>query len=68
MTAIITAIRRIGAISSTGTSIRHRRRPRHPIMARISAHMVPIMARGPGIRVPIGTDKSIKNIQTPEPR
>lgn len=68
MTAIITTIRRIGAISSTGTSIRHRLRLRRPIMARISARMVPIMARGPGIHAPIGADKSIKNIQTPDPR
>ena len=67
MTAIITTIRRIGVTSSTGTSIRHRLRPRRPIMARISARMVPIMARGLGIRAPIGADKSIKNIQTPEP-
>ena len=56
MTAIITAIRRIGAISSTGTSIRLRRH-RRPIMARISDHMVPIMVRGPGIRILIGIDR-----------
>ena len=68
MTAIITAIRRIGAISSTGTSILYHLRPRRRIMARISDHMVPIMARGLGIRAPIGADKSIKNIQTPDPR
>ncbi len=68
MTAIITAIRRIGAISSTGTSILYHLRPRRPIMARISDHMVPMAVQDLGIRAPIGADRSFKNIQTPEPR
>lgn len=44
MTAIIIAIRRIVAISSTGIFIRLRR------------HRRPIMARGPGTRILIGID------------